>query len=193
MEHFLFSDSFVFSYIILPLIIFFARIGDVTLGTLRVIFVSKGYRSIAPILGFFEVFLWIVIISQLLGSMNGSWINYLAFAAGFSAGNFIGMKIEERIAIGTMLIRITISNDAHELMNILSQNGFGTTLIKGEGAKGKVNILMSVVSRKSIKDIQKLLNDYDQNLFYSIEDVRSVTKGVFPSSQSAISRWRIGK
>lgn len=193
MDFFLLSDSFVFSYIILPLIIFFARIGDVTLGTLRVIFVSRGYKSIAPVLGFFEVLLWIIVIGQLLGSMNNSWINYLAFAAGFSAGNFIGMKIEERIAIGTMLVRITISKDARELMNILSQNGFGTTLIEGEGAKGKVNIIMSVVSRKSIKDIQKLLYDYDQNLFYSIEDIRSVRKGVFPTSQSIGSRWRIGK
>jgi len=192
MEHFLFSDSFVFSYIVLPLIIFFARIGDVTLGTLRIIFVSRGYKSIAPILGFFEVLLWVIVISQLLGSI-GSWINYLAFAAGFSAGSFIGMKIEERIAIGTTLVRITISKDARELMNILSQNGFGTTLIEGEGSKGKVNIIMSVVSRKSIKDIQKLLYNYDQNLFYSIEDVRSVKKGVFPSSQNIGSRWRIGK
>lgn len=186
------SDNFTFSYIILPLMIFFARICDVTLGTLRIIFVSRGYKSIAPILGFFEVLLWVIVISQLLSSM-GNWINYLAFAAGFAAGSFIGMKIEERIAIGTMLVRITISRDAHELMNILSQNGFGATLIEGEGAKGKVNIIMSVVSRKSIKDIQKLLNDYDQNLFYSIEDVRFVRKGVFPNSQSVSSRWRIGK
>jgi len=186
------SDNFTFSYIVLPLLIFVARICDVTLGTLRIIFVSKGYKVIAPILGFFEVLLWIIVISQLLNSISG-WFCYIAYAAGFATGNFVGMKIEERIAIGTMLVRITISKDARELMNILNNNGFGTTLIEGEGSKGKVNIILSIVSRKSIQNIQKMLNEYDRNLFYSIEDVRSVTKGVFPSSQNINSRWRIGK
>ena len=192
MDFFLFSDSFIFLYIILPFMIFVARICDVSLGTLRIIFVSKGYKSLAPVLGFFEVLLWVIVIGQLLNSFS-NWVCFFAYAAGFAAGSFIGMKIEERIAIGTMLVRITISKDAHELVNILSQNGFGVTLIEGEGAKGKVNIIQSVVSRKSIKDIQKVLNDYDQNLFYSIEDVRSVAKGVFPTSQSVGSRWRVGK
>ena len=186
------SDSFAFTYIVLPLLIFAARICDVSLGTLRIIFTSKGFRKIAPLLGFFEVFIWIIVISQLLGSIN-NWTAYVAFAGGFAAGNFIGIKIEERIAIGTMLVRIIMSKDARELLSMLNDNGFGTTLIEGEGAKGKVNILMSVVSRKSIKDIRKVLAAYDENLFYSIEDVRSVTKGVFPTSKSIGSHWRIGK
>ena len=186
------SDSFAFTYIVLPLLIFAARICDVSLGTLRIIFTSKGFRKIAPLLGFFEVFIWIIVISQLLGSVN-SWIAYVAFAGGFAAGNFIGIKIEERIAIGTMLVRITTSKDARELMNMLNDNGFGTTRIEAEGAKGKVNIVMSVVSRKSISDIQKMLADYDENLFYSIEEIRSVAKGVFPSSRSIGSHWRLGK
>jgi len=186
------SDSFLFTYIILPLIIFVARICDVSLGTLRIIFTSKGYRKVAPILGFFEVFIWIIVISQLLSSVN-SWIAYVAFAGGFAAGNFIGIKIEERIAIGTLLVRITMSKDASELMNMLNENGFGTTRIEAEGSKGKVNIVMSVVSRKSIHDIQKILTDYDENLFYSIEDIRSVKKGVFPTAQNFGSRWLSGK
>ena len=184
------SDSFVFTYIILPLIIFVARICDVSLGTLRIIFTSKGFRKVAPVLGFFEVFIWIIVISQLLSSVN-SWIAYIAFAGGFAAGNFIGIKIEERIAIGTLLVRITMSKDASELMNMLNDNGFGTTRIEADGAKGKVNIVMSVVSRKSIHDIRKILANYDENLFYSIEDVRSVTKGVFPTSKN--SRWGFSK
>ena len=186
------SDNFTFSHFILLALIFVARICDVTLGTLRIIFVSKGYKSIAPILGFFEVLLWIIVVSQLLNSVD-SWFKYLAFAGGFATGNFVGMKIEERIAIGTMLVRITMSKNARELMNMLNENGFGTTLVEAEGAKGKVNIIMSVVSRKSINDVQKMLADYDENLFYCIEDVRSVTKGVFPTSNNIGSRWRIGK
>ena len=185
-------DTFTYSYIVLPLLIFFARICDVTLGTLRIIFVSKGYKAIAPLLGFFEVFIWVIVISQLLGSLS-SWVCYVAFAAGFAAGNFIGMLIEERIAIGTLLVRITTPKDAHELLKTLCDNGFGATLQEGEGSKGKVNIIQSVVFRKSIRNIQQVLDEYDPNLFYSIEDVRSVAKGVFPSTRNVSSRWRVGK
>ncbi len=186
------ADSFTYSYIILPLIIFFARICDVTLGTLRIIFVSKGYKAIAPLLGFFEVLIWVIVISQLLSSFS-SWVCYIGYAAGFAAGNFVGMIIEERIAIGTLLVRITTPKDAHSLMNMLCSNGFGATLLEGQGSKGKVNIIQSVVSRKSMKEVQRVLDESDEKLFYSIEDVRSVKQGVFPSSRSMNSRWRIGK
>lgn len=186
------TDNFAVAYIILPLLIFFARICDVTLGTLRIIFLSKGYKKLAPMLGFFEVLIWVIVISQLLSSFS-SWVCYIAYAAGFAAGNYVGMLIEERIAIGTLLVRITTSRDAHDLMYKLTCQGFGTTLLEGEGAKGKVSIIQSIVSRKSIKDIQAILDEYDQNLFYTIEDVRSVARGVFPTSQAVGSRWKIGK
>ncbi|MDL2262715.1 DUF2179 domain-containing protein [Bacteroidales bacterium OttesenSCG-928-I21] len=185
-------DTFAFAYIILPILIFCARICDVTLGTLRIIFVSKGFKTIAPLLGFFEVFIWVIAISQLLSSFS-SWVCYVAYAAGFAAGNYVGMLIEERIAIGTLLVRITTPKDARGLVKMMSEKGFGATLVEGEGSKGKVTIVQSIVSRKSIKDIQDILDNYDQNLFYTIEDVRSVTRGVFPTSKSINSRWRPGK
>lgn len=185
-------DSFAFTYIILPVLIFVARICDVTLGTLRIIFVSKGFKKVAPLLGFFEVLIWVIAISQLLSSFS-SWVCYVAYAAGFATGNYVGMLIEERIAIGTLLVRITTPKDTRELKKMLAKNGFGTTQLEGEGAKGKVYILQSIVSRKSIKDIQRILEEFDQNLFYSVEDVRSVTKGIFPATKENESRWRIGK
>ncbi len=184
-------DTFAFSHIILPILIFSARICDVTLGTLRIIFVSKGYKFLAPLLGFFEVLIWVIVISQLLSSFS-SWVCYVAYAAGFASGNFVGMLIEERIAIGTLLVRITTPKEPHELMSMLTRQGFGVTLLEGKGAKGKVNILQSIVSCKSIKQVQQLLDQYDENLFYTIEDIRSVEKGVFPASKAS-SRWRVGK
>ena len=185
-------DTFAFSYVILPILIFVARICDVTLGTLRIIFVSKGYKWLAPLLGFFEVLIWVIVISQLLSSFS-SWVCYVAYAAGFATGNLVGMIIEERIAIGTLLVRITTpKEDVRELMNMLSNHGFGATLIEGEGSKGKVSIVQSIISRKSIKQVQQVIDEYDENLFYSIEDIRSVKKGVFPASKAS-SRWRVGK
>ena len=90
---------------LLPLVIFFGRICDVTLGTLRIIFVSKGERKKAPIVGFFEVFIWVVIISQIFSHANDI-IAYLAYAAGYAAGNYVGILVENKIAFGFQLFRV---------------------------------------------------------------------------------------
>lgn len=185
-------EPFIFTHIILPILIFLSRICDVTLGTIRIIFTSKGLKHIAPVLGFFEVLIWVIVISQLLGD-NSSWICYVAYAGGYATGNFVGMFIEERIAIGTLLVRITMPKDGHDLLSELNSKGFGATLFYGEGAMGKVCIIQSVVSRKSIKNIEDTLNAYDPKLFYSIEDVKSVRQGIFPQTKSIVGQWGIGK
>lgn len=184
--------STAFVYIALPLLIFCSRICDVSLGTLRIIFLSKGYKYIAPALGFFEVLIWVVAISQLLGNMS-TWVAYVAYAGGYATGNLVGMMLEERIAIGTLLIRITTPKGGHELMKALNAQGFGVTLTEGEGSNGKVSIIQTVVSRKMIRKIEGILIGYDPNLFYTIEDVRMVRHGIFPPKLSAIRLWRPGK
>ena len=184
------SDTFV--YLVLPILIFCSRICDVTLGTLRIIFLSKGYKYIAPFLGFFEVLIWVDAISQLLSNMS-SWVAYVAYAGGYATGNFVGMLLEERIAIGTLLLRITTTKGGHELLKLLNSHGFGVTLINGEGSSGNVSIIQTVTSRKAIKKVEKLLIEYDSNLFYTIEDVKMVKRGVFPPKLNTIRFWRPGK
>ena len=184
------SETFV--YVVLPILIFCSRICDVTLGTLRIIFLSKGYKYIAPFLGFFEVLIWVVAISQLLSNMS-NWVAYVAYAGGYATGNFVGMLIEERIAIGTLLLRITTPKNGHDLMNLLKSHGFGVTLIVGEGVNGKVSIIQTVTSRKMIKKVETILIEHDPNLFYTIEDVRMVKHGVFPPKPNAFRFWRPGK
>lgn len=185
-------QSDVFVYVVLPILIFCSRICDVTLGTLRIIFLSKGYKYIAPFLGFFEVLIWIVAISQLLSNMS-SWVAYIAYAGGYATGNFVGMIIEERIAIGTLLLRITTPKNGRELMNLLKSQGFGVTLIEGEGSNGKVYIIQTVTSRKMIKKVETILVNYDPSLFYTIEDIRLVKHGVFPPKPNTLRFWRPGK
>ena len=100
-----FFDSDLFSYVLMPLLIFLARICDVSIGTMRIIFVSKGKRNIAPILGFFEVLIWITAISKIMQNLD-NYVNYIAYAAGFATGNFVGMIIEEKLAMGIQMIRV---------------------------------------------------------------------------------------
>jgi uncharacterized protein YebE (UPF0316 family) len=175
-----FFDPQIYHYLILPLIIFFGGICDVSLGTLRIVFVSKGKKNIAPVLGFFEVFIWIVVISEILKNVDGL-IGYFAYAGGYAAGNFIGMFIEERIALGSQLIQVFSSKDVAPLQKHLNEAGFGTTIVEGDGSAGKTNILYTVINRKTFDRAEKILKDFDPLIFYVIEDVRLVKSGIFPA------------
>ncbi|MDR2407453.1 MAG: DUF2179 domain-containing protein [Bacteroidales bacterium] len=185
-------DTHTFSYIVLPIMIFLARICDVTLGTLRVIFVAHGHKYIAPFLGFFEVFIWIIVISELLGNANNI-ICYTAYAAGYATGNFVGMLVEERIAIGMVFMRIFAVKGGKELAENFRNSGFGVTLTHAEGSEGNVDILQVVVARKFGGEVQKILNNFNPDIFYVVEDVRSVKKGIFPKKKSIINYRRPGK
>jgi len=175
------TDLQIYQYIILPIIIFFARICDVSLGTMRIVFVSKGKKNIAPILGFFELFIWIVVISQILKTADNI-VCYLAYAGGYAAGNFLGIIIEERIAIGAQLIKVFSAKDVAPLQKSLNEEGFGATVIEGDGSTGKVKILYSVINRKTFLQVEKILKEFDPLIFYVIEDVRLVKSGIFPAT-----------
>lgn len=175
---------------LLPILIFFGRICDVTLGTLRIIFVSKGEKKKAPIVGFFEVFIWVVIISQIFSHANNI-IAYIAYAAGYAAGNYVGILVENKIAFGFQLFRVYTKKDGRELAQLLNKNGFGSTFIKGEGAVSEVSIIETVVSRKNEKQVVEIINGFDPGTFYLVEDIRSKQKGIF--GISAAGAPRLGK
>ncbi len=195
-----FTDSNLFVYLVLPLIIFFARICDVTIGTMRIIFVSKGHRNIAPFLGFFEVFIWILAIGQIMSHLN-NFFCYIAYAAGFATGNYIGMLVEEKVAMGTLIIRIITPRDATELLENLHNLGYGATSIDATGRDGRVNIIYTIVNRKQLKRVEEVILTFNPHAFYSIEDLRSVRNGILPGTLSSslgininpLKRWRRGK
>ena len=176
------TDLQIYQYIILPLIIFFARVCDVSLGTLRIVFTSKGKKNIAPILGFFEVFIWIVVINQILKNVD-SVVGLLAYAAGYATGNYIGIRIEERIALGSQLIKVFTNKDITSLQKCLNIAGFGTTVVDGDGSSGKVKILYTVINRKTFEQAREILIEFDPLIFYVIEDVRLVKSGIFPETR----------
>jgi uncharacterized protein YebE (UPF0316 family) len=168
-----FFDTVWFTYVLLPALIFLSRIVDVTLDTLRIVFISKGNKVIAPILGFFEVLIWLIAISEIMQNLDNVTC-YIAYAAGFAAGNFIGLKIESRLAIGVQIIRIITHKDSSELINELREAGMRVTSMDAEGKEGKVHIVYSVVERSKINAVIGLINLYNPKAFYSIEDVRSI-------------------
>ncbi len=196
----LFFNSDFFSYAIMPLLIFLARICDVSIGTMRIILVSKGNRKIAPILGFFEVLIWIIAISKIMQNLD-NYINYVAYAAGFATGNFVGMIIEEKLAMGIQMIRVFTNEKGMDLVKILNSNGFGATTIEAHGAMEKVHLVYSIVHRNELEKVLDIINKFNPRAFFTIEDVKMVNEGIFnPRKKNSIfpfaniiRGWRPGK
>jgi uncharacterized protein YebE (UPF0316 family) len=182
-----FFDSQTFTFFILPALIFLARVCDVTLGTLRVISVSKGHKNLAPLFGFFEVLIWIIIISKVMQNMN-SWVAYVAYAGGFAAGNYVGICIEAKIAMGTFMIRVITQRDGTMLIKNLNEAGYGATNIRAEGAEGAVSVIYTVIKRSDLAHVLELIKRFNPNAFYAIEDVRIVKEGIFPARKSLIQK-----
>jgi uncharacterized protein YebE (UPF0316 family) len=178
MLSFLSSDTW--AYLVLPLLIFFARICDVSMGTIRVIFVSRGYRYLAPVLGFFEISIWLLAISQVMRDINDVSI-YIAYAAGFAMGTFVGIWLEERLSLGTVLVRVVTGRDSTNLIDALSDEGYGITTHAAEGAQGPVTIVFTVVKRQDLPHVAGIIKEFNPHAFYSVEDIRHASEGVFPS------------
>jgi uncharacterized protein YebE (UPF0316 family) len=176
-------DSNVYIYVIIPLLVFFARVADVSLGTLRIIFISRGKRNLAPILGFVEVFIWITVVSQIVSHAHNI-VAYLAYAAGFAAGNFVGMYIEDRLAIGTQILCVIVQNDAGTLTQNLHNAGYGVTCVNGQGTTGPVTMVYTVAKRKDMAMVINIIHQTHPNAFITIEDLRSTQAGVFPASST---------
>lgn len=174
-----FFDSEFFKWVVLPIIIFVARMADVSLGTLRNVFISKGFRNIVPMIGFFEVLIWLVSIRQVMRHLDNP-LCYIGFAGGFAAGTYVGLFIERKLALGMQVLRIITSQDSHELVNALQLQNVGVTIMDGHGAKGPVKIIFTIVKRKDIDLVRGIIRDINPNAFYSIEDIRVANQGVFP-------------
>lgn len=163
----------------IPVLVLMARILDVSIGTLRIIFVSKGFKNYAAMLGFFESLIWILAVSQVMKHMD-NWITYVAFAFGFALGNYVGMLIEERIAIGNQIIRIITRRDASELVDYLREQGYGVTSIDAVGENGPVKLIFTVAKRRRLEGIIGIIKRFNPNAFYTIEDIRFVKETFVP-------------
>ncbi len=179
------TESSIFTWVILPLLIFLARICDVSLGTVRLIFVSRGFRYLAPIIGFFEVLIWILAMGQIMQNLANP-ICYIGYAGGFATGNYIGILIAEKLSLGVVLIRVITQKEADSLLTRLRDRGYGVTSVDGQGSSGPVQVVFTIVPRREVVRVVELVKQYNPHAFYTIEEVDFVERGIFPLRRN----WR---
>ncbi|MEJ2248586.1 MAG: DUF5698 domain-containing protein [Candidatus Lokiarchaeota archaeon] len=180
--------NYIFSLIILPILIFIARLGDVTLGTLRIIFISQGKRKLAPLAGFFEVLIWLIAMGQIFSNLTNI-IYYLAYAGGFALGNYVGLIIENKLSLGLLSLHLITKEDPQGLTKELKAQGYGLTTLTAEGLKGKVKLLVMIIKRKNLNKIYEIIRKFHPNAFISIEQVKYVKEGNFPPREKL--RWHL--
>jgi len=181
----------IFSYVLLPLLIFLARITDVSINTIRIIYVLGGRRMTATILGFFESFIWLMAIRQIFEHMD-NWICYVAYPGGFALGIFVGMIIEERIAYGKVIVRIITRRDVKELIGYLNSMENRYTHVDAQGPDGHENLVFTVLERERLEKLLIKLKEILPSAFYTVEKVnRAAESGaiVEETSKSRLISW----
>ncbi len=184
-------NSEIFTWIILPLLIFCSRIIDVSLGTIRLIFISRGKKYLAPIFGFFEILIWLLAIGKILNNLSNP-LCYIAYAGGFAIGNFLGILMIEKLTIGLLLVRIITKKDASPLIKSFKKDGYGVTSITAKGITGKVHVIYTIIKNNNYNVVIEKILKFNPKAFYSIEDVKFVNEGIFPIKKSYISSQFIG-
>ncbi|MFX0035447.1 MAG: DUF2179 domain-containing protein [Candidatus Hermodarchaeota archaeon] len=180
----------IFSLIILPFLIFFSRVADVTLGTLRIVFISQGRRKLAPVVGFFEIFIWLLAMGQIFSNLT-NFLYYFAYASGFAIGNYVGLLVENKISLGLLSLRLILSGDPEKLVIKLKEQGYGITSVTAEGSRGNVKILIMIIKRKNQEKALEIIRNLVPDAFISIEQVQAVKGGKFPSETK--TKWELLK
>jgi uncharacterized protein YebE (UPF0316 family) len=161
---------------LLPIVIFALRVSDMSLDTLRVLFVIRGGKAASWLLGFFQSAIWVVAITSALRNLNDP-LNLIAYAGGFATGNVVGMAIEERLAVGHANLRIISSGRGSAVAEAIRAAGYAATELAGSGKDGMVSVINSSIRRRDISRLQKRVEEIDPGAFLAIEEVRPLHRG----------------
>jgi uncharacterized protein YebE (UPF0316 family) len=163
-----------------PLLIFFMRICDVSLATVRMLLIMRNAKVWAPLIGFFEVLIWLLAAGTAIQHLDSPW-HLLGYAAGFAAGNLVGLWLEERLAFGYASVQVFSPVQGSELAAALRAFGHGVTELRGTGRDGPVDVLLAVMKRRDLPTVRELVNDLAPRSFVSVEEPTAIQHGwTFP-------------
>lgn len=167
--------SLLFGYAL----IFLARVLDVSLGTIRTLMVVQGRKWQAALIGFFEVTIYVIILGKVVNDLSNP-LSLLSYSLGYACGNYVGITIENKIGLGNLGAQIILNDsDNKQLIEILRDENFGVTVLQGEGREGTREILSVVIKRKSLDSLRKIVYEYDENAFITVNNINPISGGYF--------------
>lgn len=171
--------------IIIYLLIFLARICDVGLTTIRTIFMIQGRKLIVMIIGFFEAIVYVVVLGKIVTDLDDP-MKIVFYGLGFAAGNFVGLMIEEKLALGELAVNVVLrDSDNDELISEIRENGFGVTVVEGQGRSMMRDYLIIIIKRKDFKRLKEIISKYDKKAFMMTSTVDPITGGYFRGAKRA--------
>jgi uncharacterized protein YebE (UPF0316 family) len=175
--------------ILTGLIIFLARICDVSIGTVRTIVTVQGRTTIAFILALFEISIWVLVASTVINQIKEQPVYILFYAFGYATGNVVGIIVEKKLAFGIIILRIISRKAPNEITDFLRGKGQPVTVFVGEGMRGPVSELYIGCRRRDLKWILPEVKKMDDQVFYIVEQARDMSKSLRPINTS-IGGWR---
>jgi len=159
-------------FLFVPLLIIIVRILDVSLSTIRLLLVMNGKRNIAPFVGAIEVFIWIAVVGQIIKGEN-SMISYISYGIGFGLGTYIGMKIEEKMAIGEVMVQTVTQTPADELISYFKKQDIRFSKTESETNEGKADIIFAIVKRKKLQELMTIIRAFNPAALLSVSNIRN--------------------
>jgi uncharacterized protein YebE (UPF0316 family) len=161
-----------------PLVIFCMRVTDVTLDTLRVLLMVRNAKWQVPLIGFVQVTIWVIAVTAVVQNLH-SPLHIIGYSGGFATGNYVGMLVEERLALGLATMNILTRNGGGQVAAALRERGFAVTEMDGRGKDGPVEILYSVISRRKVMPYIDVVERVAPDSFVVVEEPRTVRGGSF--------------
>jgi uncharacterized protein YebE (UPF0316 family) len=161
---------------IITILIFVLRVSDMTLDTLRVLFVIRGRKSLAWILGFFQSSLWVIAITSVLSNLDNPW-NIISYASGFATGNVVGIMIEQGLAIGHSHMQIISQRLGSAISDTIRNIGYAATELPARGRDGTVSVISCSLRRRDVDEVRRMVMEIDPQAFITVEDIRPLHRG----------------
>ncbi len=158
--------------------ILLAKIVEVSIGTTRIVLITRGERGLGALLGFFEVLIWVVLVSTVLSNITEDPIKVVVYALGFALGNYVGSVVEQRLGIGTVRIEaILLESHGEEVAQKIRDKGYAVTVIEGKGMNHNRKVLIMNIKRKDYQSVVKMIRSFQENVMITINDIKPVYGG----------------
>ena len=158
--------------------IFFVRIIDVSLGTARTIIMVRGKGLIASIIGFFEVFVWFLIVREALNTTESGLFIAISYSLGFATGTYIGSIFSEKFIESNLSIEVI--TEKKELADKIRKKNYGVSVLNVNGQEDVQKYMLVIeIKNKKLESLKKLIDELDKKAFVMIKETKLVQNGYF--------------